>query len=440
LTAFNCYACHLRDGRGGVEEARQEFFKTTQMEMGDEGRIPPSLDGVGAKLQADYLKRIFDAGVKDRPYMLTRMPRFGVANVGAVIEAFASLDPLEAIATPTFDDSPRRVKSVGRFLSGGEALGCIKCHNFKGIESEGVQAVDLTVMTRRLRHDWFHRYLVDTQAYRPGTRMPTAWPKGKTMLPQVLDGDTPKQIEAIWQFLSDGLTAAEPYGLGREPMPLVPENEVILYRNFIQGAGPRAIGVGYPERASLAFDANDLRIALIWQGSFIDASRHWSARGSGFQPPLGDNVLAMPAGPSFATLSNAEEIWPRDTAKERGDAFRGYRLAGDGRPTFLYDVGTVHVADFPEVVTGPKPKTPMLRRTLTIDGPPPPRELWFRAIAGGKVEPMGDGWYTIDDEWKMRITADAPPILRKSAGKTELLVPVLPAGDGRARIVQEFAW
>ncbi len=48
MTAFNCYACHQRDGKGGVEETRQEFFQTTQKEMGDEGRIPPSLDGVGA--------------------------------------------------------------------------------------------------------------------------------------------------------------------------------------------------------------------------------------------------------------------------------------------------------------------------------------------------------------------------------------------------------
>ena len=143
----------------------------------------------------------------------------------------------------------------------------------------------MAVMTRRLRRDWFHRYLVDTQAYRPGTRMPTAWPGGKTMLPQVADGDTRKQIEAIWEFLSDGPNAAEPYGLGREPMPLVPGTEAIIYRNFIKGAGPRAIGVGYPEHVNLAFDANDLRLALIWQGAFIDASRHWSGRGGGFQSP-----------------------------------------------------------------------------------------------------------------------------------------------------------
>ena len=52
--------------------------------------------------------------------------------------------PLEPVPVPVFEESPRLVKSLGRFLTGGEALGCIKCHTFKGIESEGVQAVDLT--------------------------------------------------------------------------------------------------------------------------------------------------------------------------------------------------------------------------------------------------------------------------------------------------------
>jgi phosphatidylserine/phosphatidylglycerophosphate/cardiolipin synthase-like enzyme len=40
--------------------------------MGDEGRIPPSLNGVGAKLTAGWLKKIFAEGSNDRPYMLTR--------------------------------------------------------------------------------------------------------------------------------------------------------------------------------------------------------------------------------------------------------------------------------------------------------------------------------------------------------------------------------
>src|SRR4029078_6401971 len=91
--------------------------------------------------------------------------------------------PCRAFAEPC-----RRVKSAGRFLAGGQALGCIKCHTFNGIKTEGVQAIDMTTMPRRLRRDWFHRYLLDPQADRPGTRMPSAWPMGVTLLPKVLEG------------------------------------------------------------------------------------------------------------------------------------------------------------------------------------------------------------------------------------------------------------
>lgn len=437
LNRLNCYACHQRGGVGGVEEARNEFFQTKQPEMGDEGRLPPSLDGVGAKLTANYLAHIVGDGAKDRPYMLTRMPRFGKANAGHLIAAFETLDSIEPVKSVEFHLPPRRVKSDGRYLTGGEALACIKCHTFKGVETEGVQAIDMTIMTKRLRRDWFHRYLVDPQVFRPGTRMPVAWPQGKSLLPKILEGDTSQQIEAIWQFLADGNKAVEPYGLGRDPIPLVADHEPLIYRNFIQGAGPRGIGVGYPERLNLAFDANEARIAMIWQGAFIDASRHWSARGAGFQGPLGDNVLNLPDGPGFATLGTGSEPWPTQSPKDLGYKFRGYRLDPQGRPTFLYDFKSVQITDFP-VPNRPK-DTPSLQRTLSIRASNPPSDLWFRAAVADKIEPLPDGWHTVNGEWKIRIESGAEPLVRKSAGKAELLVPLIFSGD-EAKINEQIVW
>lgn len=440
LHRLNCYACHQRGGVGGVEEARNAFFQTKQQEMGDEGRIPPSLDGVGAKLTAGYLSQIVSDGAKDRPYMLTRMPRFGTANAGLLITAFEALDSIAPVQPVEFQQPPRRIKSDGRYLTGGEALACIKCHTFKGVETEGVQAIDMTIMTKRLKRDWFHRYLIDPQGFRPGTRMPVAWPSGKSLLPNILDGDTSQQIEAIWQFLADGTKAAEPSGLGRDPIPLVPEHEPIVYRNFIQGAGPRGIGVGYPEKLNLAFDANDVRIALIWQGAFIDASRHWSARGAGFQGPLGDNVLALPGGPGFAMLNSTSTAWPTQSAKELGYQFRGYRLNPNGQPSFLYNFKSAQITDFPEPGRDSK-GTPTLRRTLSLKATSPPSDLWFRAAVGEKIEAQDDGWYSVDGEWKLRIErrSEPLPLIRRSAGKAELLIPVLFSGD-EAKIIELIVW
>ena len=437
LVAFNCYACHARDGVGGVEEGRDSAFATTQKEMGDEGRVPPLLTGVGGKLTEAWLRHVLADGAKDRPYMLTRMPRFGEANVGHLVKPLEVLDAVEPVPTPHFDVPDRKVKATGRFIVGSRAFNCGSCHQFKEFQAAGIQALDMTLMTKRLRRDWFHRYVVDPPAFRPGTRMPAAWPGGKSQLDAIYDGDTPRQIESIWVYLSDGPNAAVPYGVGREPIPLVADKGAILYRNFISGAGPRAIGVGYPEKANLAFDANDLRLALIWQGAFIDASKHWTGRGEGFQGPLGDNVLSLPAGPSFATLADGAAEWPRRRAKELGDKFKGYRLAGAGRPVFQYEVGGVHVEDFPEAVSGGE--SPTIRRTLDFSADKPSDGLYFRAAVGKAIEPLGEGWYGVDREWKVRLTGDPGPVVRESAGKAELIVPVKLDG-GKARIVEEYAW
>ncbi|WP_435018772.1 PA14 domain-containing protein [Tundrisphaera sp. TA3] len=434
MLAANCYACHRRDGRGGVEEALNPAFQTTQTEMGDEGRIPPGLDGVGGKLTAAWLAQILAEGAKDRPYMLTRMPRFGAANVGHLAGLFEAADALPPVAAVDLGVTPRKARAIGRSLVGNTGFSCGSCHTFKGIEASGIQAIDMTRMTARLRREWFAPYVIDPQRFRPGTRMPTSFPDGKSTLESVLDGDPAKQVEAIWTYLSDGPKAEVPAGIGRNPMPLIAVSEPILYRNFIQGAGPRAIGVGYPEKANLAFDAQALRLALIWRGGFIDASRHWTGRGEGFEPPLGDDVLSLGDGPGFARLAGPADPWPG--APGPGDRFRGYRLAGGKRPVFLYEVAGAAIEDHPEPAPGGG--SPTLRRTIDVAGPRA-EGLAFRAAVAGKIEPAGDGWFAIDGEWKLRIVADAAPVVRASGGKAELIVPIGPGGV-RTRIVEEFAW
>src|SRR5262249_35114607 len=159
------------------EQDVNSFFATTQPEMGEEGRIPPALTGVGAKLRPDYFKQIFNQGAHDRPYMLTHMPRFGEGNLPGLAEAFDALakDKVEASAKVTFTEPLSRVKATARKMAGGQSLGCVKCHTFAGHKAEGVQGIDMLLMPKRLKHDWFYRYLLDPQKLRPGTRMPTAW-------------------------------------------------------------------------------------------------------------------------------------------------------------------------------------------------------------------------------------------------------------------------
>lgn len=431
LVAFNCYACHKRSEIGGVEEARNDFFTSAQKEMGDEGRLPPALTGVGDKLQDDWMKRILEQGANDRQlYMQSKMPKFGGGNVGHLVAAFASVDRQpDSAPKPNLNLPKYKVTAIGRHLVGANALSCIKCHDFAQHPSQGVRAINLTTMTKRLREDWFHRYMLDPQAYRPGTRMPAPWPFGTSTIRDLLEGSADKQIRAVWQYLEDGDKAAVPVGLVREPIELKPTWAPIIYRNFIEGAGARAIGVGYAERANLAWDANDMRLAMIWHGAFIDAARHWNGRGVGFESPLGDDLLHLPAGQPFAQLESVNANWPDGSARDNGFHFRGYKLDEVQRPTFRYEGPAITVEDFPKPVISAGDKYGQLQRTLTVTGPSAANPWYFRAAVADSIETGPDGGYRIDNLWLLKVTGGEAPIIRDSRGKKELLVPIKLAGQ-----------
>lgn len=442
MLTMNCYACHARDKFGGPTEELNKFFTTTQPEMGDEARIPPPLDLVGAKLRPEYLKNILDKGnvpdkgPKDRPYMHTFMPGFGQANIGHLVAAFAEIDKLPAIEKVMFDLPEAKVRAAGRHLLGAQAFSCIKCHTYAGNKAEGVQGIDMVLMPKRLQRDWVYAYLLDPQKIRPGTRMPTGWPEGVSTLATVFDGNTKQQIEAIWQYQSLGTSVPVPIGVGGSKfIPLNPTTEAIIYRNFIKGAGNRGIAVGYPEKVHLAFDANEMRIAMIWQGAFIDAGTHWTDRGAGTTGPLGDNVMNLHSGAPFAVLSSREQAWPTEAPRDLGWKFNGYRTTPDERPTLLYSLNGLKVEDFPNPGKG---KEPSLTRTISVTSADKVENLYYRAIVGNKIEEADGGWYKIDG-WKIKVDGDGKPFVRPAGGKSELLVPVM-IKDGKGKVVLEYLW
>src|SRR5262245_15562300 len=184
-----------------------------------------------------------------------------------------------------------------------------------------------------------------------------------------------------------------------------------MYRNFIDGGGPRAIGVGYPEKANLCFDANDLRISMIWQGPFIDAAKHQNGRGAGYEKPLGRNVQKLPPGPAFAVLASESDEWPKPTSVKAGSPFKGYRLDDKQRPIFRYQTVGLDVEDYPVAVAGEADA--YFRRTLTIRqaGTLILGKLYFRA-AVGKIAKDGET-YVVDEKLRLKFPG-AQPVLRGS--------------------------
>jgi mono/diheme cytochrome c family protein len=428
LARFNCLACHERGGVGGPAAIAKDgwFTLVGEADLGEEGKLPPHLNGVGAKLRPTWMQKLLAEGTKVRPYMATRMPLFGTDNVGHLPALLAAVDRRPAaLAEPAVSE---RDAKYGRKLVGRDGLSCVACHTFSTYGSMGIPALALDRMHERLEWDWFRRYLPDPAALRPGTRMPSFWPENRAVNTEILNGQTDAQIQAIWSWLAGGAKADVPAGLIRAKQELMVGREAVIYRHFIEGAGSRAIGVGYPEKANLAFDANQLRLALIWQGSFIDLARHSTDRGTGYEPPLGDHVVRLPEGAPFALLPSAEAPWPAAANRSPGYRFLGYTLDDVRRPTFRYEFAGVRVEDAILPKTADVDVT--LVRTLKFGSGQPTGPVWFRA-ATGDLQAQADGSFLLDGKVRFRFRGGQAIIVGK-----ELRVPVTVPGE----LVEEITW
>ena len=222
------------------------------------------------------------------------------------------------------------------------------------------------------------------------------------------------------------LSTGKKRGGGKGPAkgyPILPQNgEAVMYRNFIEGGGPRAIGVGLPEGLHYCWDANQMRLAMIWQGGFMDGARHWNGRGQGFQPPDGERVVAFGEGAVLAALPAADAPWSKEmnegqpNNRPAGFRFRGYRLDKQRRPSFRYTFGDWEVTDFTTVATPGKRE---LARTITITGPKPAQPLYYRVVTKG----AGDGVVATNCEDAVRTDQDlrVPVRWRGDTGTVELV-------------------
>jgi mono/diheme cytochrome c family protein len=434
INSFRCTACHVRDGSGGVSEERGPFFTSNVDDLGDEGRLPPSLDGVGDKLRPDWLLKVLAEGTSVRPYLNTRMPKFGAVNTGHLANLFVALDR-QPSPLATASDAPDLQRDAGRRLVGTDGLSCIACHRFNRQPAHALQVLDLLTTTERLNEDWFRRFLRDPNKFHVGTRMPALWPGGRSLLPTLLDGDTDRQHAALWTYFSDGPQAKFPEGLSRQSMEIIVGGEAVVYRGKLWEAGFRAIATGYPGQLNAAFDAEEMRLALLWRGRFLNAGAHWDVQGMGQIRPLGTDVVVFPHGTPLAVLAGASAPWPAESGKALGMKFRGYQIDALHQPTLLYDFGALSVEDFiSPAVTNEKLA---LHRTLRFSGASPDG-LHLR-LAVGDCLPLGANKWRINDALTVKVINAEPGTVRGTAEKQELLIPIR-THEGKGQLEVEYAW
>jgi len=341
LDALNCAACHDRDGRGGPDGAHKAYFHGDH-NLGDTGRYPPPLTGVGRKLQPAWLAKVLTGEARVRPYLNVRMPVYGTAT-DALSALLTKADAKAETALPEGNVEAGR-KLLGTF--GGNS--CITCHSWADRASLGIQGLDLSNLSQRIQPGWLHEYLINPAAYRAGTLMPSFWPEGRAANTEILGGDTTKQIAAIYAFAKSGGGVPEGFPeTASGEFELIPKDRAIVQRTFLEGVGTHTILVGFPGGVSLAYDGERARPALAWKGRFFDAYSTWFMRAAPFEKPLGESVVK----------------WPAASPGEAEVRFLGYTLDAAGVPTFLWLASGLQVRERFEPAGGG------LRRTLSWDLP-----------------------------------------------------------------------
>jgi putative heme-binding domain-containing protein len=435
LATFNCVACHQRGEMGGVSSERDEYFHTTNPNLGPQGRIPPPLTNVGAKLNSKWMRQVLVSGRTIRPYLLTRMPQYGTDNVAHLIDLFQHVDQLPEIAVAKFTDL-KLMRNSGAELAGNGGLNCIACHTFQQKPAATMSAVDLTEMAERLQKNWFHHYMLDPQRLSANTVMPSFWPGGRAIRKGILDGKTDLQVEAMWQYLLDGRQARTPRGLIRKPIELVATDEAVMLRRSYQGIGKRGIGVGYPNQVNLAFDAEQMRLAMIWKGKFADPGGVWRSQGHGSVRPLGTNLIRFAPGPD---LDDAVQPWRVEDGRPRLHQFKGYDLDSLQRPILKYRFDTIDVEDYSIDVKDEASGAVLIRRTLTFTSQKVRPDVVFRAATGPSIVSEGHGNFLVGKSLRVRIDAKHQGQIVKAAEGQQLRIP-LDIGPGKSTLVLEYAW
>jgi hypothetical protein len=363
MRRLNCTACHGFHADEGPDARAAGYFKTRgEADLGDEGRLPPELSDVGARLNASWVRAVLEDGATARPYLATRMPQYGIANIAhlpADLCAVAGV-PVAPGEDPEFDTL---AAEAGRELVGARMLNCIQCHDIAGRPSTGTPGPDLAAMVERLRYDNFARWLHDPARVRPGTRMPSFFVAGRSGFRQHFDGEAGEQIRAMWCYLSQGELLPLPEGLSAAGgLDLDVAEEPLVFRTFMSDAGVRAIACGFPEQAHCAFDAEYCRLAVIWQGPFLGAGGAWANRGGSETNPKSltwrapDQPLFAPPGAGAAVTAH----------------FRGYRLDEQRRPVFHYQiaVGTTVIDVSEQPVPRREGLSVSMQRRFALEGPP----------------------------------------------------------------------
>jgi mono/diheme cytochrome c family protein len=325
LQKMNCSACHETDQAKPVSE--------------DAEKLPP-LTNVGAKLNREWIQRVLnDRRARVRFWLKTRMPEFGgaVANVPAQAVACAGVDEHEAkpVINPKAIGQGQELVGANDPKKNPTGMGCVTCHSFRefkpAVAADATRGPELTLMTTRLRHDFFQRWMHEPARIQPGTAMPNFFTDKSRE-------EADLTIDVLWSYASLGIAMPAPKGIKeKKNYILIVTDKPIVQRCQVpdpNGTIVYGISVGLPEMMNYTFDADHVMFREAWSGPFLDMTGDWNDRGGNPVRILGQRFYSQAANPIHIGSPDSDE--PR--------VFKAYELK-DKIPTFTYTVGGVEVRE-----------------------------------------------------------------------------------------------
>ncbi len=188
ITRYACINCHEIEDHGS-------YFSAT---LEDPSMGPPMITMEGAKVQEPWLNEFIKSPSPIRPWLKVRMPTFSFSEneLNDLTKYFLAVSKQELRLRDYSAFQPNKsTLAEGKLMF--DSYQCLKCHILGKGESSGSLGPNLSLTAKRLKPEWVVDWLKDPQAIQPGTMMPGYWPDGQTALPDVLEGDAKKQMEAI---------------------------------------------------------------------------------------------------------------------------------------------------------------------------------------------------------------------------------------------------
>tara|TARA_B100000029_G_C17598348_1_gene964950 strand:+ start:43 stop:4602 length:4560 start_codon:yes stop_codon:yes gene_type:complete len=166
----------------------------------------PDLTWVGGKLKADWMNDFISGDISKKPRggLIARMPGFSYHSK-IITDGLAMLHGINPKSTVEASKRGPSIAETGKALvqtNGGFA--CITCHGVGEKRATGgvpIESINFSIVTKRLKKDYYHRFLNNPQRIIEDTMMPRyADDAGKTFLTNYYDGDSKKQFDAMWEY------------------------------------------------------------------------------------------------------------------------------------------------------------------------------------------------------------------------------------------------